>query len=100
LYKLFWKVHKTYSKYVQSTCNDSWYDKEYCVYIHVFILCFVVNEDTESETDSDFDQAIESVHDDQTIESVHDDQAIESVHDEIQSIQVPQEKQQPEIVHR
>ena len=82
MYKLFWKVHKTYSKYVQSTCNDSWYDKEYCVYIHVFILCFVVNEDTESETDSDFDQAIESVH------------------DEIQSIQVPQEKQQPEMVHR
>lgn len=54
-------------------------------------MYFVVNEDTESETDSDFDQAIESVHDDRTIESVHD---------ESQSVQVPQEKQQPEMVHR
>lgn len=70
------------------------------MYIQVFILCLVVNEDTESETDSDFDQAIESVHDDQAIESVHDDQAIESVHDECQTVQVPQEKQQPEMVHR
>lgn len=61
------------------------------MYIQVFILCLVVNEDTESETDSDFDQAIESV---------HDDQAIESVHDECQTVQVPQEKQQPEMVHR
>jgi hypothetical protein len=51
-------------------------------YIHVFNLCFVVHEDNKSETESDFDQAIESVH------------------DESLSVQVPQEKQQPKMVHR
>ena len=49
-------------------------------YIHVLNLCFVVHEDKKSETESDFDQAIESVHDDQTIESVHDESLSVQVH--------------------
>ena len=42
--------------------------------------CNTVHEDKKSETESDFDQAIESVHDDQTIESVHDESLSVQVH--------------------